>query len=50
MSEFLHSYLNEENIKRSKDGVEYHPLIPFCLQMDECFSWEVFLHKESAGQ
>ena len=25
----LSSYLNEENIKRSKDGVEYHPLIPF---------------------
>jgi G:T/U-mismatch repair DNA glycosylase len=25
----LPSYLNEENIKRSKDGVEYHPLIPF---------------------
>ena len=25
----LPSYLNEQNIKRSKDGVEYHPLIPF---------------------
>ena len=23
------SYLNTENIARSKDGVEYHPLIPF---------------------
>ena len=23
------SYLNKENIKRSVDGVEYHPLIPF---------------------
>ena len=23
------SYLNTENITRSKDGVEYHPLIPF---------------------
>lgn len=23
------SYLNEENISRSVDGVEYHPLIPF---------------------
>ena len=23
------SYLNTENIERSKDGVEYHPLIPF---------------------
>jgi G:T/U-mismatch repair DNA glycosylase len=23
------SYLNKENIARSKDGVEYHPLIPF---------------------
>ena len=23
------SYLNEENIARSKDGVEYHPLRPF---------------------
>ena len=23
------SYLNNENIARSKDGVEYHPLIPF---------------------
>ena len=23
------SYLNEENIRRSKDGVEWHPLIPF---------------------
>ena len=23
------SYLNSENIARSKDGVEYHPLIPF---------------------
>ena len=23
------SYLNTENIDRSKDGVEYHPLIPF---------------------
>ncbi len=29
MSDALSSYLNEENIKRSKDGVEYHPLIPF---------------------
>ena len=29
MSDALPSYLNEENIKRSKDGVEYHPLIPF---------------------
>ena len=23
------SYLNEENVRRSKDGVEWHPLIPF---------------------
>ena len=29
VSDTLSSYLNEENIKRSKDGVEYHPLIPF---------------------
>ena len=29
VSDALSSYLNEENIKRSKDGVEYHPLIPF---------------------
>lgn len=29
VSDALPSYLNEENIKRSKDGVEYHPLIPF---------------------
>ena len=29
VNEVLSSYLNEENIKRSKDGVEYHPLIPF---------------------
>lgn len=29
MSDALSSYLNEENIKRSKDEVEYHPLIPF---------------------
>ena len=29
MGDALSSYLNEENIKRSKDGVEYHPLIPF---------------------
>jgi G:T/U-mismatch repair DNA glycosylase len=28
-SDALPSYLNEKNIKRSKDGVEYHPLIPF---------------------
>ena len=26
------SYLNTENIARSKDGVEYHPLIPFLPQ------------------
>ena len=26
------SYLNIENIARSKDGVEYHPLIPFMPQ------------------
>ena len=25
----MDSYLNTENIERSKDGVEYHPLIPF---------------------
>lgn len=25
----MSSYLNIENIERSKDGVEYHPLIPF---------------------
>ena len=29
VSDALSSYLNEGNIKRSKDGVEYHPLIPF---------------------
>ena len=29
MGDALSSYLNEDNIKRSKDGVEYHPLIPF---------------------
>ena len=23
------SYLNTENIARSRDGVEYHPLVPF---------------------
>ena len=28
-SEKMSSYLNIENIDRSKDGVEYHPLIPF---------------------
>ena len=27
------SYLNEENVRRSKDGVEWHPLIPF---LPEC--------------
>lgn len=32
MNEFLPSYLNVENINRSKDGVEYHPLIPFLPQ------------------
>ena len=26
---YMTSYLNTENIARSKDGVEYHPLIPF---------------------
>ena len=26
---YMTSYLNNENIARSKDGVEYHPLIPF---------------------
>ena len=25
----MESYLNTENIARSKDGVEWHPLIPF---------------------
>ena len=25
----MKSYLNKENIARSKDGIEYHPLIPF---------------------
>ena len=25
----MESYLNKENIARSRDGVEYHPLIPF---------------------
>ena len=25
----MNSYLNEENIARSKGGIEYHPLIPF---------------------
>ena len=25
----MNSYLNKENIARSKDGIEYHPLIPF---------------------
>ena len=25
----MDSYLNTENFERSKDGVEYHPLIPF---------------------
>ena len=29
MMSLITSYLNTENIARSKDGVEYHPLIPF---------------------
>lgn len=29
MDEAMKSYLNTENIARSKDGVEYHPLRPF---------------------
>lgn len=32
MSEIFPSYLNVENIQRSRDGVEYHPLIPFLPQ------------------
>ena len=32
MNGLLPSYLNVENIQQSKDGVEYHPLIPFLPQ------------------
>ena len=29
VQEIMGSWLNTENLERSKDGVEYHPLIPF---------------------
>ena len=29
MDETMTSYLNTENMERSRDGVEYHPLRPF---------------------
>jgi len=43
------SYLNTENIAKSKGGVEYHPLKPFLPEGAKILFWAAFRRSGSGG-